>query len=143
MLKREDVIGHRIKSIVADTTLTDGALNFADFVCELDNGVAFRLPYDDESDDWFGAVELSMNHEPISFPRKQWWHYSRRLWWATVSDVLVPADPDLRYPDSARVALSSGWFLAQMSGAPTGILPCIDIMPELNAEDPMVTIWSC
>jgi hypothetical protein len=143
MLKHEDVVGHRIKRIVADATLTDDSLNFADFVIELDNGVAFRLPYDDESDDWFGAVELTVNHRVVTFPKWRWWHYSRRLWRATISDVLVPADTELRYPDSARVALSSGWFLAQMSGAAAGILPCIDIMEELNADDPMITVWPC
>jgi hypothetical protein len=143
MLNREDVIGHRIKRILADTTLSDDSLNFADFICELDNGVAFRLPYDDESEHWFVDVVPNANHKPLTFPKRHWWHYSRKLWRARISDVLVPADPELRFPDSARVALSSGWFLMQMSGAPIGILPCIDIMPELHADDPMVTIWSC
>lgn len=143
MLNREDVIGHRIKRIMADTSLLDDSLNFADFICELDNGAAFRFPYDDESADWFVAVDPSTNHKAITLPIRQWLHYSRNLWRAMITDVLVPADPELRFPDFARVALSSGWFLVQMSGAPTGILPSIDIMPDLQSDDPMVTVWSC
>jgi len=143
MLNREDVVGHRIRRILAGSSLSDDALNFADFICELDNGVAFRLPYDDESDNWFGVAVKNANHRTVTFPKRKWWHYRQRLWRAWITDILVPADPELRYPDSARVALSSGWFLIQVSSAPIGIVPSIDIAPELHADDRMVAVWSC
>ena len=85
MLNREDVIGHRIRRLVADTTLSDDAINFADFICELDNGIAFRLPHDDESADWFDVAEVTPNHKPIALPKRQWWHY------AGTKCVMVPS----------------------------------------------------
>lgn len=141
MLRREDVVGHRINRIVADLSLSDGAYNHADFICVLGNGIAFRLPFDDESDDIFPAAEVSAAHAPVIFPKRQWPRYFRRLWRARIADVLVPADPELRFPDSSRVALTSGWYLGQMYTAPAGILPIIDLMPDLRAGDEMVTVW--
>lgn len=142
MLKRDAVVGHRIKQLVADTSLSDDALNFADFICVLDTGVAFRLPYDHESDDWFTEVTPSENHYPVAFPRARWWHYYRCLWRSPIRDVLIPADPELRFPDSSRILLNSGWYLAQCSGTPIGIMPSIDIMPDVNTDNTMVSIWS-
>ena len=141
MLRRQDVLGHRIRRIFVDMSLSDHEYNYADFICLLDNGLAFRLPHDDESGDLFPTAKVSEAHVPATFPKRRWLHYPRRLWWARITDVLVPADPELRFPDSSRVALDSGWYLAQMSGGPIGVIPCIDIMPELMTDQELVTIW--
>jgi len=141
MLRRENVVGQRIKRIIANTSLSDDEFNFADFVCVLGNGFAFRLPSDDESGDMFPGVEITDAFRPVKFNSRRWLHYAYRLWWARIVDVLVPADPELRFPDSAAIALSSGWYIAQYSGAPRGILPLIDIMPKLNSGDEMVSVW--
>ncbi len=142
MLKREVVVDHRIERIVADTSLSDDSLNFADFICSFDNGVGLRPPYDDGSDDWFNEATPAEHHSPIQFPRSKWWHYYRILWRSPIRGVVVPADPELRFPDSSRILLDSGWYLAQCSGTPIGIFPSIDIMPELNSDDVMVSIWT-
>lgn len=142
MVNSELVVGHRIRRIVADTSLPDESLNFADFICILDNGVGIRLPYDDETDDWFNEATPSEHHVPMRFPKSKWWHYHRRLWRPRIRDVLVPADPEWRCPDSSRILLESGWYLAQCSATPIGILPFMDIMPALKSDDVMVSIWT-
>ena len=141
MLQRNDVVGQRIKRIVANTSRSDDDYNFADFVCELRNGIAFRLPSDDETGDLFPGVKITEDFRTIKFDKPRWFHYNYRLWWARITDVLVPADPELRFPDSAVIALSSGWYIAQRSGAPRGILPLIDIMPTLNVDEEMMSVW--
>jgi hypothetical protein len=141
MIQRHNIIGHRIKRIVANTSLSDADFNFADFVCELDNGVMFRLPSDNESEDLLPEVTISDAFQAVRFDKRRWWHYTKRLWWSRIADVLIPADPELRFPDTARIALTSGWYIAQYSGAPRGILPTIDIMPTINADDKMLSVW--
>ena len=141
MLRRDNVVGQRIKRIVANTSHSDDDFNVADFVCELRNGIAFRLPSDDETGDLFPGVEITDDFRTIKFDKRRWFHYKSRLWGARITDVLVPADPELRFPDSAVIALSSGWYIAQYSGAPRGILPLIDIMPTLNVDNEMMSVW--
>jgi hypothetical protein len=142
MLQRTDIVGFRIKRILADTSLSDDAINFADFVLVLETGSAFRMPYDDDHGAWLTNVSPSSKHQPVRFPLAKYWHYRSRLWRTTVNDVLVPADPKLRFPDSARVRLDSGWYIAAWSGTPVGIFPTIDIIPSLDFDDRMVSIWS-
>lgn len=141
MLQQNSVVGSRIKRIVADATLSDDEFNYVDFICLLDNGIAFQLPYVDDDGMSFENAIPSANHQPVAFPKSKWWHYYRRLWWSPIRDVLIPADPDFRIPDSSRILLESGWSLTQCAGTPIGILPSIDIMPDTSFDDTMVSIW--
>jgi hypothetical protein len=62
------------------------------------------------------------------------------LWSATIADVLVPADPEARYPSEGAIALSSGWYVVETSYAPIGITPSVFVVQEL--KKPMVSVWS-
>ena len=142
MLHRNDIIGFPIAQILADTSLSDDSINFADFVLVSASGMAFRMPYDDDSGCWMEAVTPGHNHRLVDLPLAKHHHYQRNLWRSDVIDVLVPEDPELRFPDSARIQLASGWYIVSCCGAPNGILPTIDITPDLATDDRMVSIWS-
>jgi len=102
---------------------------------------AVRLPCFDESGNLLPRLTLTPNHRPLVWPRKKWWFYRRRLWTAKIVDILIPTDHEERHLDTARIALSSGCFVAQLSGAPRGIMPSVDVVFALNAETTMGTIW--
>jgi len=142
MLPRKYIVGYSIKEILADTSSSDGSINYADFVLVSSSGLAFRMPYDDESSDWLEPVTPTKNHVAVTFPKSKQLHYRKLLWGADVVDILVPVDPDLRFPDSARIRLSSDWYVVACSGTPIGILPTIDITPGIATDEEMVSIWS-
>lgn len=142
MLPRTDIVGFPIHQILADTSSSDNSINFADFVLVSASGKGFRMPYDDESGDWLEAVTPTKNHHRVEFPVSKQLHYRDKLWRSDVVDVLVPEDPDLRFPDSARIQLASGWYIVACSGAPIGILPTIDITPDIATDDKMTSIWA-
>lgn len=142
MLQRNEIVGHRIKTILADGSYSDDAINFVDFIMISASGNAFRLPCEDESDDWLPLATPTSEHRTVRFPISSYFHYRKRLWGATVEDILIPKDPDLRFPDSARVQLSSGWYIIACSGAPLGIVPGIDIFDDISTDEEMVSVWS-
>lgn len=141
MIQRSDIVGRRIANILGDTSLSDDSINFCDFIYQTDRGHCFRMPYNDETGDLLPAVTPGL-HLPVSWPRGKLWHYRWRLWTARIADVLVPANADERFLDTGVIALTSGWYIVQFSGAPIGIMPCVDIVPKLAGGEPMISVWS-
>ncbi len=141
MLPREDVVGHRIKDIVGDSTSSENSFNFTDFIYVLDNDVALRMPYDDESGDLLPSANVTQNHGALAWPNDKQRHFNDNLWNATITDILIPQDPEERYPDTGVIQLSSGWFIVQLAGAPTGIAPSVDILAELADAESMISVW--
>jgi hypothetical protein len=141
MLPREDIVGHRITNIVGDSTSSDDSFNFTDFIYVLDNGIALRMPYDDESGDYLPIASLTQNHRPLVWPKSRKKHFNDNLWAATIADILIPLDPEERFLDSGAIKLSSGHFIAQLCGAPHGILPSVDILAEIGNAGAMVSVW--
>jgi hypothetical protein len=141
LLQRSDIVGHRLANILGDSSLSDESINYCDFVYQTDNGHCFRMPYDRDTADLLPHVEPTPNHSPTVWPRKEWWHYRRKLWTASITDILVPADPEERFLDTGIIALSSGWFVAQCGGTPIGILPSVNVIEEISAE-PMISVWA-
>lgn len=64
MLNCCNVVGHGITTIFADDSRSDEPFNYCDFVYLLDNGLAFRLPFDDETDQWLPPAQMSRVHRP-------------------------------------------------------------------------------
>lgn len=141
MISRELVVGHRIADIVGDSTLSDDEFNFIDFVYILDNGIAFRMPCDDDSGDLLPQIVVSPNHAPLVWPKGSESHFQQNLWEATIVDILVPQDSEERYPDTGTIKLSSGWYIRQLGGAPRGIAASVNIQDEIGSDDPMVSVW--
>ena len=142
MYQRDEIVGRRIANVFCDSSLSDESLNFCDFVYVIDARRSFRMPFDDGTGDLLQHVAITEKHSPATCPRWRWWHYHRLLWRARITDILVPADRESRFPDTGIIALSSGWFLAQSCGGPMGIAPTVDIMARLNDDEPMVSIWA-
>ena len=142
MLSREEIVGQRITNILGDSSRSDEAINFCDFVYVVANSRCFRMPSGDpEFGELLPAAQPTRNHAPLSWPWKGWWHRRRTLWTAMVTDILVSADPDTRYPDSGVIALSSGWCVIQAAGVPHGVLPEVSIVKQLPGDEPMISIW--
>ncbi len=49
MLVRTSIVGQRLRCVFADTSLSDDAGNYADFVYQLSNGITIRLPSVDDA----------------------------------------------------------------------------------------------
>jgi hypothetical protein len=140
MLRRELVIGRRIANILGDSTLSDGDFNFIDFVYVLDNDIAIRIPYDDESGDLLPQATVTPKHTRLVWPKDNPEHFKKNLWNATITDILLPHDPEERYPDRGIIKLSSGWYLTQLSGAPAGIAAAVYLQEEIS-PDPLISVW--
>jgi hypothetical protein len=69
-------------------------------------------------------VELGPSFSPVSAVTYGQINDSRLIGCA-ISDLLVPCDPSDRFPDSQVLQMSSGFGIAQESGAPIGILPSL------------------
>jgi hypothetical protein len=142
MLVRENVVGQRIVNILGDSSLSDDEYNYTDFVHELGNGVCFRLPVFDETGDLLPGVTLSANHKPLVLPKARWWFFRRKLWTAEITDILIPTDPEECFPGTARIALSSGYYVMTLSGGPRGIAPFVDVVAGLDVDTPMSSLWN-
>jgi hypothetical protein len=134
-------VGHRIASISGDSSLSDHTYNHCDFIYQTDNCYAFRMPFDDDSGDLLPSAGIE-NHKPLTWPRDRWWRFRRRLWWAQITDILVPANIEKRYPDRGVIALSSGWFVVQCSGGPMGIAPFVTLVKRPDRNEPLTSVWS-
>ena len=141
MLRREEIVGHRITKILGDSTLSDESFNYTDFVFLLSNNIAFRIPFDDESGDLLPSAGVSKNHEPVIVPQSEKERFRKKLFSATVADVLVPSDPEERYPDSGLVSLSSGSFVATLSSGQPGIIPMVFLIDSPKNSGPLVSVW--
>jgi hypothetical protein len=141
MIRREQIVGRRLANILGDSSLTDRSINFCDFLYVTDIGHCFRMPHNDGTDDMLAAVAPSEKHFPVRWPRGSWWHYHRKLWWPRIQDILVPADPEARFPDSSLIQMSSGWCVFQSSWGPIGIMPWVDVIAQLPRDAPMVSVW--
>jgi hypothetical protein len=87
-------------------------------------------------------VEVTDKDCPLVWPRADRWHYGRRMWQAQIVDILVPADMKSRDRDRSIIALSSGWYVYQISSTPFGILPGVGITDESDDEEEMISIWN-
>ena len=141
MLQRESIVGHRIVDVVGDSSTSDESFNFTDFVYVFDNGLAIRMPHDDESEDLLSGVDVTANHQSLDWPKEKRRQLKRNLWAATVKDILVPRDPEERYPDTGVILLSTDWLIVQLSAAPHGIEPFVNIVNELENLESMVSVW--
>ena len=141
MIQRDNIIGHRITAVLGDSSLSDKSINFCDFLYRTDNGQCFRMPGDDNSGELLASVEVTNSYERLNWPRESEAHYKRNLWNAAIVDILVPADPEKRYPDSGLIALSSGWYIMQYSCAPIGVLPFVSITQQSERGQPMTSVW--
>lgn len=142
MIPRELVVGQQISNIVGDSSLSGADFNFTDFIYVLANGIAFRMPYDDESGDLLRQVAVSKNHAPLKWPPEMGNHFNDHLRVATIADILVPQNPEERFPDTGLIKLSSGWFLGQLGGAPCGISPSVNIQKDVGHSDPVISVWA-
>lgn len=141
MLSHKDIVTRRIVEIVGDSSSSDDSFNFTDFIYVLDNNLALRMPYDDESGDYLPPATVTHNHQPLEWPKNEQRHLNENLWAATITDILIPQDCDERFPDSGVIKLSTGWFISQLCGAPHGIAPTVGIVNELDNAEAMVSVW--
>ena len=103
------------------------------------------MPWTEDPGDVLPAAQPTANHRALTWPRwprSGWGHYRRNLWRTQISDILIPEDPEERYPDSGRIALTSGWYVVQLSGARHGIAPGVDIISEVPPDGSMLSVWS-
>ena len=141
MLNLTDIVGRRLVEILGDSSQADESRSHCDFLYGVEHGLYFRLPWEVGSDDWITDVRPASGHGPVDWPRRKWWHYRTKLWAASIVDILVPLEPEYRSPDSGVIALSSGWYVVQCSGGPTGIMPYVDIVSKVRDVDSMVPVW--
>jgi len=92
----------------------------ADYIYRLKTGKCFRFPDIYKCVTHFEYCELTNDHALCKPVQSQVEFYRKNLFAATITDVLVSADPELRSPDEFILALSSGLYLFQESGNFTG-----------------------
>jgi hypothetical protein len=141
MLARDDVIGQQISEIVGASTDLENDIHYTDFIYVLANGMAFRMPSDDESGNWLPEATAMPDHLPLIWPADEKEHFQLNLWSATIAEILVPLEIDDRYPDSGVIKLSSGWYLIQSCSAPFGVTPYVQLVQDPLGEDAFVSVW--
>lgn len=112
---------------------TSGSCNQAVFAYELDNGSAVVFP---ESPVETAFLECLLVDLQPSFCRLSQVVYGEtddpRIIGCRISDLLVPADPECRFPDSQVLLMSSGYGIAAESGEPHGILPALYLVHRIE-----------
>ena len=142
MLEPTAIIGQRILRVFVDYSLSDDFGNHAVFVCELVNGATFQLPAKDDAGLHFDVVSIVPVHFPVPIATSKWRRLQYRLWQLKVADILVDTNPELHFPNSARITLTNGKFVIHMSFGPIGILPIIDVCDNMHSDETMVSVWS-
>jgi hypothetical protein len=139
---KSEIVGHRIVEILGDSSLSDSSFNWCSFVYRTDNGHAFRVPTGSTVwGDLWPLPEPGKNYELLEWDKARAEHYRENLWSATIVDILVAEEMELRGPDSGVILLSSGWCLCQCGGGAMGIAPCVDIVELEKLDDPMISLW--
>jgi hypothetical protein len=142
MLTRDQVIGCRIVRIFGDNSLSEDSWNYCEFLYVLDNNIAFRMPVNEGNGLQFEDEQVTASHKPLSWPTTGCFHRWWNLWRATISDVLVPNDPEDQVPDSGQIILSSGYALNQLSGGPPGISPGVNLIWLPNHQEHLTSVWN-
>jgi hypothetical protein len=143
LLDRAEIVGHRIAEVLADSSLSDESYQYCDFLYVTDHGRCFRMPDGNPDYDMLSAATPPATCGPVHWPAAQQRHFQKRLWSAEITDILVVADPELRFPDTGAIRLSSGWYLVQSSGGPIGIGSAVFLVENLAGAEPMISIWEC
>jgi hypothetical protein len=65
--------------------------------------------------------------------------YDKNFFQSRVTDLVVPEDPERRFPDEFVVALFSGLFLFQESGAPERLVTRCDLTTKSSLHFAMVS----
>lgn len=142
MLSRRDIIGKKIRKILGDSSQSDSSHNFTDFAFVLENGLAFRMPWDaDTKEELLQQIELVDLYGPLSWPESKLEYYEQNLWNSRITDILIPIDPEERFPDTGCICLDSGCYIEQISSGATGIAPMVFVLSEKNNLEEFVSVW--
>ena len=139
MLEQAKIVNAKIKSILGESS-SDDVINYTHFLFVLHNGISVSMPWGyDPADDFMIHIEPADGYEPLNWgdPKSKW----TPLWGGDITDVMIPEDPEKRTPDSGIIPLSTGWTVVQMSSAPIGIVPCVDIVLSEEMDEPMISVW--
>ena len=134
------LLNNRIDKVFTRNWVVDG-FESADFIYRLSTGKHFRFPEIYERVTDFEYCLPSDEHRPYTPSGDKLEFYDKNFFHARITDLFVPEDPELRSPDEFIVALSSGLFLFQESGAPEGLVTRCDLTTKPSLHFAMVSVF--